>query len=50
MLREGHRLKLFDNRVLRGILGPKRNEMIGDWRKQHNKELHNLYSLHIQLE
>jgi hypothetical protein len=50
MLSEEHRPKVFDNRLLRRILGPKRNEMIGDWRKLHIKELHNLYSLHIQLE
>jgi hypothetical protein len=32
-----------DNRVLRRIFGPKRNEVTGDWRKLHNEELHNLY-------
>jgi hypothetical protein len=50
MLKEEHQLRVFDNRVLRRILGPKRNKMIGDWRKLHKKELHNLYSFHIQLE
>jgi hypothetical protein len=35
---------VFENRVLRKIFGPKRNEIIGGWRKQHNEELHNLYS------
>jgi hypothetical protein len=35
---------LFENRVLRGIFGPKRNEVIGGWRRLHNVELHNLYS------
>jgi hypothetical protein len=35
---------VFENRVLRGIFGPKRDEMTGDWRKVHNEELHNLYS------
>jgi hypothetical protein len=35
---------VFENRVLRRIFGPKRNEVIGDWTKLHNKEL-NLYSL-----
>jgi hypothetical protein len=35
---------VFENRVLRGIFGPKRDEMIGYWRKLHNEELHNLYS------
>jgi hypothetical protein len=39
-LREENRLKVFENRVLRRISGPK---IIGDWRKPHN-ELHNLYS------
>jgi hypothetical protein len=36
---------VFDNRVLRRTLGPKRNEMIIGWRKLHNEELHNLYTL-----
>jgi hypothetical protein len=35
---------MFENRVLRGIFAPKRNEVTGEWRKLHNKELHNLYS------
>jgi hypothetical protein len=35
---------LFENRVLRRIFGPKRNEVTGGWRKLHNEELHNLYS------
>jgi hypothetical protein len=35
---------VFENRVLRRIFGPKRNEVTGDWRKLHNEELHNLYS------
>jgi hypothetical protein len=43
MLREGHRLKLFVNKVLRRIFGPKGDEVTGDWRKLHNEELHNLY-------
>jgi hypothetical protein len=34
---------MFENRVLRGIFGKKRDEVTGDWRKLHN-ELHNLYS------
>jgi hypothetical protein len=34
---------VFENRVLRGISGPKRYEVIGGWRKLHNEELHNLY-------
>jgi hypothetical protein len=43
-LREEHRLRVFENRVLRGIFGPKRDEVTGEWRKLHNEELHNLYS------
>jgi hypothetical protein len=35
---------VFENRVLRRIFGPKREEVTGDWRKLHNEELHNLYS------
>jgi transcription termination factor 2 len=35
---------MFENRVLRTIFGPKRDEVTGEWRKLHNKELHNLYS------
>jgi hypothetical protein len=36
---------VFENRVLRRIFGPKRNEVTGEWRKLHNKELRDLYSL-----
>jgi hypothetical protein len=43
-LREERRLRVFENRVLRGIFGPKRDEVTGEWRKLHNGELHNLYS------
>jgi hypothetical protein len=43
-LREEHRLRVFENRVLRRILGPKRDEVMGEWRKLHSAELHNLYS------
>jgi hypothetical protein len=35
---------VFENRVLRKLFGPKRDEVTGDWRKLHNEELHNLYS------
>jgi hypothetical protein len=38
---------VFENRVLRRIFGPKRSEMMRGWRKLHNKELHDLYSLPI---
>jgi hypothetical protein len=37
-------LRMFENRVLRRIFGPKRDEVTGDWRKLHNEELHSLYS------
>jgi hypothetical protein len=43
-LREKHRLTLFENRVLRRLFGPKRDEVTGGWRKHHNEELHNLHS------
>jgi hypothetical protein len=43
-LKEEHRLRVFENRVLRRIFGPKRDGVTGDWRKLHNEELHNLYS------
>jgi hypothetical protein len=43
-LREEHRLRVFENRVLRRIFGPKREEVTGGWRKLHNEELHGLYS------
>jgi hypothetical protein len=43
-LREEHRLRVFEKRVLRRIFGPKRNEVTGGWRKLHTEELHNLYS------
>jgi hypothetical protein len=42
-LREEHRLRVFENRVLRRIFGPKKDEVTGGWRKLHNGELHNLY-------
>jgi hypothetical protein len=43
-LREEHRLRVFENRVLRRIFGPNRDEVTGEWRRLHNEELHNLYS------
>jgi hypothetical protein len=43
-LREEHRLGVFENRVLRRIFGPKRDEVTGEWRKLHNEELHDLFS------
>jgi hypothetical protein len=44
MLKEEHRLRVFDNRVLRRIFGPERDEVTEGWRKLHNEELHGLYS------
>jgi hypothetical protein len=43
-LREEHRLRVFENRVLRKIFGPKRDEVTGELRKLHNEELRDLYS------
>jgi hypothetical protein len=43
-LSEEHRLRVFENRVLRRLLGPKRDEVMGEWRKLHNEELRYLYS------
>jgi hypothetical protein len=42
-LREEHRLGVSENRVLRRIFEPRRDEVRGEWRKLHNKELHDLY-------
>ena len=46
ILREERRLRLSENRVLKRIFGSKRDEVIGEWRKLHNKELNNLYCSH----
>jgi hypothetical protein len=43
-LREEHRLRVFEDRVLRRIFGPQRDEVTGEWRKLHNEELLELYS------
>jgi hypothetical protein len=43
-LREEHRLRVFENRVLRRLLGPKRDEVAGEWRKLHKEDLRDLYS------
>jgi hypothetical protein len=43
-LREEHRLRVFENRVLRRIFRPKRDEVTGEWRKFRNEELRDLYS------
>ena len=42
-LREECRLRVFENRVLRKIFGPKMDEVIGEWSKLHNEELNDLY-------
>jgi hypothetical protein len=42
-LSEEHRLRVFENGVLRRIFGPKRDERTGEWRKLHNEELHILH-------
>jgi hypothetical protein len=46
-LREEHRLRVFENRVLRVMSGPEMDEVTGEWRKLHDRELHNLYSLPV---
>jgi hypothetical protein len=43
-LKEEHRLRLFENMVLRRIISPKSGEVLGGWKRMHNEELHNLYS------
>ena len=43
-LRDERRLRVFKDRVLRRILGPKRDEVTGEWRKLHNEKLNDLYS------
>jgi hypothetical protein len=43
-LKEEHRLRVFGNRMLRRICGPKKDEVTGEWRKLHNEELDELYS------
>jgi len=42
-LSEERRLRVFEDRVLRGIFGPKKDEVTGEWRKLHNEELNDLY-------
>jgi hypothetical protein len=44
MQQEEHRLRVFENRALRRIFGPKRDEVTGEWRKMYIEGLHNLYS------
>jgi hypothetical protein len=42
-LREEHRLRVFENRVVRKIFGPERDEVIREWRKLHSEDLYGLY-------
>jgi len=44
-LREERRLRVLENRVLRRVFGPKKDEVTGEWKKLHNEELNDLYSL-----
>jgi hypothetical protein len=44
ILRKEHTLRVFEDRILRRIFGPKRDEATGEWRKLHNEQLHSLYS------
>jgi hypothetical protein len=46
-LREERRLRVFENRVLRRVFGPKKDEVTEEWRKLHNEELSDMYSLNI---
>jgi hypothetical protein len=43
-MEEGARLRVFENRVLRKICGPKREKVTVEWRRLHHEELHDLYS------
>jgi hypothetical protein len=43
-LREVHRLRVYENRVLRRIYGPRRDKVTGEWRRLHNRDLNDLYS------
>ena len=47
-LREERRLRVFENRVLRRVFGPKRDEVTGEWRKLHNEERNDLYSNRLE--
>jgi len=46
---EERKLRVYKNRVLKRIYGPKREEAVGGWRRLYNEELHNLYALPILL-
>jgi len=47
-LRDGRKLRVFENMVLRRILGPRRDEVTGEWRRLHNEELNYLYSRYAE--
>jgi len=47
ILREECRLRVFKDRVLRGIFGPKKNDITGEWRRLHNEELYDLSSPNV---
>jgi hypothetical protein len=49
ILREEHRLRMFENRILRRICGPKRKEVAGGWRKLRNEELHNVSPIIVRV-
>jgi hypothetical protein len=46
-LREEHRLRVFENRVVRGIFGPKKDVVTVKWRRLHNEELYDMYTPNI---
>jgi hypothetical protein len=46
-LKEGRGLRLFENRMLRRIFGPRRDEVTGDWKRLHTEKLNGLYSPNI---
>jgi hypothetical protein len=43
-LREERKQKVFENKVLRSVFGPRRDEVTGEWRRLHNEELNDLYA------
>jgi hypothetical protein len=49
-LREEHRLRVFENRMLRKIFGPKKYEVTGEWRELHNEELRDCTLRQVKLE